>query len=132
MAQVGGAGKVLVPIQALPGSINGSAHYTVTGTGTKAVIRGQSFSNITGGAVTITLHWVPSGETPGNSNKRLGATSLAANTTWEPEYQDGAWVMELGDALWCFASAANSINWSVSGDEVRPSQMYAQRGILPA
>jgi len=78
------------------------------------VIRHVVFTNTTAGAVTVTAYIVPSGGSVADSGKVLDAYSIAAHTAYVSPELAGV-VLNAGDTVRCFASAATSISMNASG-----------------
>ena len=86
-------------------------------TSTRTIIDKFTATNTTGGAVTLTVYLVPSGQAASSSNKVLDAFSIAANTFLDlPQMQNH--VLEAGDFISVLASAATSLTIRASGREV--------------
>lgn len=91
-------------------------YYTVP-TATVTVVRRISMSNVTSAAETVTIYYVPSGDTPGASNKVLGDYQIDANSSVAPIVLEGI-VLEAGDTIRMSASAANAIVVIGAGTEI--------------
>lgn len=103
-------------IQSKQASNSATTEYTAP-TSTKAVIHRFTATNTTAGAITLTIHIVPSGSAVGASNMVLSALSIAANTTTDiTQIQDH--VLDAGDSIAVLASAATSITIRCSGREI--------------
>lgn len=96
--------------------LTGSAATYYTATNVSARIDNCVLTNTTSGAVTATLHLVPSGGSASASNMILDAYSIAAHTSYVPPGIIGQWI-ESGGTLQALASAATSITMVVSGVE---------------
>lgn len=94
-----------------------SAATAYTATNVKAQIQAFTLTNTTGGAVTATVHLVPSGGTASASNMILSAKSIAAGETYKCIEAIGQW-LEAGGTIQALASAATSISLVASGIEV--------------
>lgn len=101
----------LVQATQLPNAI--AVQYTCP-VNSKVVIRHVVFTNTTAGAITVTAEIVPSGGSTGDSATILKAFSIAANTAYVSAELAGC-VLNTGDTLQCFASAATSISMNASG-----------------
>ena len=73
--------------------------------------------NVTGGAVTMTLHRVASAGSPAATTQLTSAHSLAANTAYQCPEVVGI-VLEAGETLQALASANTSITMAISGQVV--------------
>lgn len=93
-----------------------SAATYYTASGVKTRIDSCTITNTSGGAVTATIHLVPSGGSASDSNKVLSAYSLAAGQTYVPPGIIGHW-LEAGGTLQALASAGTSITLVASGVE---------------
>lgn len=89
-------------------------YYTATLTTTR--IDACALTNTTAGAVTATVHLVPSGGTATVSNCVMSAKSLAAGETLTVAGAIGQWLAS-GGTLQALASAATSIDLVASGVE---------------
>lgn len=102
---------VLCPETQLTNSV---ATYITGPANSKIVIKQASFTNGTGGAVTITVHRVVSAGTAGATNIVIPARSIAAGAVDRaPELFN--MVLNAGDTIQALASAAASINFTASG-----------------
>jgi ATP-dependent protease ClpP protease subunit len=88
--------------------------YTVP-VATSAVLKEITLVNYTAGAVTATLHLVPSGGSVADGNKIFDAVSLNAHETKTFPLSQG---MSTGDKLSGLASAGTAINIFMSGFEI--------------
>lgn len=78
------------------------------------VVKRAVFSNVTSGAVTITVYRVPGAGTPGATNTIIDGRPVAAfGTDLAPELSN--MVLNAGDTIQCLASANTSINFFASG-----------------
>lgn len=80
----------------------------------KVIIRHVTFTNTTAGAITVTAYVVPNGGSPGAASTVMSAQSVAGNATYVSPELSGI-VLNAGDTLQCFASAATSISMNASG-----------------
>lgn len=80
----------------------------------KVIIRHAVFTNTTAGAILLTAYIIPAGGTVTDAGKIEDATSIAAHTPYSSPNLAGC-VLNQGDTLQCFASAATSISMNVSG-----------------
>lgn len=94
-----------------------AATYYTTPTATRTRIAAFTATNTTGGAVTCTVHLVPSGGSADNTNKVADVVSLAANETKSITGAVGH-VLEAAGTIQALASANTSINIVVSGYEI--------------
>lgn len=95
----------------LPNSI--AAQYTCPAA-SAVIVRHVVFNNTTAGAVTVTAEVVPNGGSAGAAAQIMSAVSIAANTPYvSPEFS--GIVLNAGDTIQCFASAATSISMNASG-----------------
>jgi hypothetical protein len=94
---------------------NSAATYITGAANGQTIIKGAVFSNVTNGAVTVTVYRVASGGTPGPTNLLIPARSIGAApaTDLAPELTN--MVLNPGDTIQCLASAATSINFTASG-----------------
>lgn len=78
--------------------------YTVPAA-TRALVKCIDIGNTTGSAMTVSVHLVPSGGSPGTGNVLIPAVALSANSIlhWE-----GAQVLNTGDFISTIASATGS------------------------
>lgn len=107
----------ITPKRLVPGSqLTASAATYYTATGVKARIDSIALTNTTGGAVTATLHLVPSGGAADATNCVLSARSLAAGETYVPPGAIGQW-LAAGGTIQALASAVTSITLVASGVE---------------
>ena len=78
------------------------------------IVRHVVFTNTTAGAVTVTAEIVPNAGSTGNAAMILSVFSIAGNTAYvSPEFSGV--VLNAGDTIQCFASAATSISMNASG-----------------
>lgn len=78
------------------------------------VIKRAVFSNVTGGAITITAYRVPALGTAGPTNLVIPTRGVAADgTDLAPELAN--MVLDPGETIQCLASANTSINFTASG-----------------
>lgn len=87
-----------------------------TATNVKARIDAMAITNTTGGAITATVHLVPSGGTAGVTNCVLSARSIAAGETLIVSGAIGQW-LEAGGTIQALASSATSVVMVASGIE---------------
>lgn len=107
----------IVPKRLVDGSqLTTSAATYYTATNVRSRIDSCALTNTTGGAVTATLHLVPSGGSASASNRVLSAYSIAAGQTYVPPGIIGQWI-ESGGTLQALASSATSISLVASGVE---------------
>lgn len=90
------------------------AYYTASGA--KAQILAMTLTNTTGGAVTATVHLVPSGGSASASNCILSAKSLAAGASYKVAEAIGQ-ALEDGGSVQALASSGASISLVASGIE---------------
>lgn len=101
----------LVQATQLPSSV--AAQYTCPGA-TKVIVRHVTFTNTTSGAITVTAEIVPTGGSTGAASMIMSVQSIAGNATYvSPEFSGV--VLNAGDTIQCFASAATSISMNASG-----------------
>jgi len=91
-----------------------AAYYTASNV--KARIDALALTNTTAGAITATVHLVPSGGSATASNCILSAVSIAANSTLIVPGALGQWI-ESGGTIQALASANTSITIVASGIE---------------
>lgn len=94
-----------------------AATYYTTPALTTTIIRKLSFTNTSGGAVTVTLHLITSGGSASDSNKIAHVKSLASGETWSCADAEGQ-VLEAAGFIQALASAATSITVIGSGIEI--------------
>lgn len=78
------------------------------------IVRHVVFNNSTAGPITVTAEIVPNGGSTGAAAQILNAYSIAANTAYTSPEFSGV-VLNSGDTIQCFASAAASISVNASG-----------------
>lgn len=78
------------------------------------IIRRGVFTNVTGGAITVTIYRVPAAGSAGATNVLVSAYSIAANADYEPPAL-ASLVLNAGESIQCLASANTSINATLSG-----------------
>lgn len=88
-----------------------------TATNVKTVIDKFSVTNTTGGAVTLTVHLVPSGGTAGDPNCVLKTKSVASLETYNCPELVGQ-MLKSGDFISLIASASASLTLSAAGREI--------------
>lgn len=94
----------------------GAATYYTTPTNTLTTISACTLTNTTAGAVTATVHLVPSGGSATASNCILSARNLAAGETFNVGSAIGQ-TLAAGGTLQALASAGTSIALVASGYE---------------
>lgn len=87
-----------------------------TATNVKAQIHAFNVLNTSGGAVTVTVHLVPTGESVGDANMILKAKSLNAGESYKVIEAIGQW-MSSGDAIHALASSATAVSVMMGGAE---------------
>lgn len=88
--------------------------YVTGAANAQTLVKRAVFTNVTAGAITITVHRVPSGGTAGATNMIIDTRSIAAlGTDLAPELAN--MVLTAGDTIQCLASANASINFFASG-----------------
>lgn len=87
-----------------------------TATNVRATIQNATVVNTTAGAVTVTIHLVPSGGSPSASNMKISAQSVAAGQSYLCPELIGANVM-VGGTIQALASANASLTLMISGLE---------------
>lgn len=105
------AAITLVQNLQLPGAA--AVQYTAPAN-SKVIIRHAVFVNTTAGAITVTAYIIPTGGSVTDAGKIEDATSIAAHTAFTSPNLAGI-VLNAGDTLQCFASAAASISLNASG-----------------
>jgi len=105
------SGITLVQAVQLPNSV--AAQYTC-GANSQVIIRHAVFVNTTSGAITVTAYIIPNGGSVTDAGKVLDTFSIAAHTAYVSPELSGC-VLNAGDTLQCFASAASSVSLNVSG-----------------
>ena len=103
---------ILVAGTELPNAV--ATQYTVPSNSTVR-ISAYSIVNTTAGAETYTIHLVPSGDSADDSNKIADAESVAAKPTNVQVAAAIGQVLNKGDTLQAFASAASALTQRVSG-----------------
>jgi len=83
-------------------------------TGNDWAITWISFTNYTGGAVTLDIHIVPNGGSADNTNLVLDGESVAANDTISLYTAGEKLLLEDGAEIHAVAGAATSINYVIS------------------
>lgn len=86
-----------------------AATYYTAPANTKSTISALTLTNTTGGAVTATVHLVPSGGSASDTNKIMSARSIAAGESYVVAAAIGQ-TMEAGGTLQALASANTSIS----------------------
>jgi hypothetical protein len=86
-----------------------AATYYTAPANTISTISALTATNTTGGAVTMTLHIVPSGGTASDTNKILSARSIAAGESYVVAQAIGQ-TLEAGATLQALAGANTSIS----------------------
>jgi hypothetical protein len=104
--------KVIVPAKIVENTQ--TTQYTATNVTTE--IGAIEVTNYSGGAVTISINLVTSGDTPGNQNLAIKAKSIAAGATYTFPELWGQYLMN-GDYISTIASAATSLNIRISARE---------------
>lgn len=104
--------KVIVPSKIVENSQ--TTQYTATNVTTE--IGAIEVTNYSGGAVTISINLVTSGDTPGNQNLVIKTKSIAAGATYTFPELWGQYLMN-GDYISTLASAATSLNIRISARE---------------
>lgn len=93
-----------------------TTEYTCPGS-TYAIIDKFTATNISAGAVALTVYIVPSGETLGDNHIIIDALSIAAGTCLDlSELQNQ--ILKASDVISVFAASANAIVIRASGREV--------------
>lgn len=95
----------------LPNAV--AAQYTCP-TNSRVIVRHVVFTNTTAGAVTVTAYVIPNGGSVADSGKILDAYPIQAHTSYVSPELSGV-VLNAGDSIQCFASAATSISMNASG-----------------
>lgn len=93
-----------------------STEYTAPAS-TRTIIDKVTVTNVTGGAVTVSIYLIPSGGAVDDEYKIIDTKSIAANTT-EDLTDLKNHVLDTGDFISTIASAADSIVIRASGREV--------------
>lgn len=107
----------ITPKRLVAGSqIAASATTYYTATLVRTRVDSCSLTNTTGGAITVSLHLVPSGGTADATNIVLSTYSVAAGQTYVPPGIIGQWIEE-GGTLQAVASSATSVTLVCSGVE---------------
>jgi hypothetical protein len=104
--------KVIVPAKIVENTQ--TTQYTATNVTTE--IGAIEVTNYSGGAVTISINLVTSGDTPGNQNLVIKTKSIAAGATYTFPELWGQYLMN-GDYISTLASAATSLNIRISARE---------------
>ena len=94
-----------------------SATTLYTATNVKAQIQAFTVLNTSGGAVTVTIHIVPSGGSASNSNMIVQTKSLNAAESYKVIEAVGQW-LSAGDTIQALASANTAISSVIGGIEV--------------
>jgi|SRR5690242_12834853 len=98
----------------VPSSI--AAMYTAP-SGTKAVIKRATFTNTTGGAVTLLVHLVSPGGSVADGNMAINDLSIAAGESYVAGELEGQ-VIEPTGSLHAEASASGSLTAIISGVQI--------------
>lgn len=101
----------LVQATQLPSAV--AAQYTAPAN-SRVVIKHCNFTNTTASAVTVTAYIINSGGSVTDAGKIYDAYSIAAHTAFKADSLIGA-VLNAGDTLQCYASAATSISMNANG-----------------
>ena len=104
--------KVIVPSKIVENAQ--TTQYTATNVTTE--IGAIEVTNYSGGAVTISINLVTSGDTAGNQNLVIKTKSIAAGATYTFPELWGQYLMN-GDFISTLASAATSLNIRISARE---------------
>lgn len=104
--------KELVPARPLPDSA--SALYTVPAS-TTTIVKQLLIANTDSADLTATIHFVPSGGSPTNSNAIFSEMLVSANNTVSIDIKS---VLPENSSIHGLASASSSINIHISGVEV--------------
>jgi len=104
--------KVIVPAKI----VENTQFTQYTATNVTAEIGAIEVTNYSGGAVTISINLVTSGDTPGNQNLVIKTKSIAAGATYTFPELWGQYLMN-GDYISTLASAATSLNIRISARE---------------
>jgi hypothetical protein len=104
--------KVIVPAKIVENAQ--TTQYTATNVTTE--IGAIEVTNYSGGAVTISINLVTSGDTAGNQNLVIKTKSIAAGATYTFPELWGQYLMN-GDFISTLASAATSLNIRISARE---------------
>lgn len=92
----------------------GAVAYITAAANTQVIIKNAVFTNVTGGAITITVYRVAAAGSPGATNTVISAQSIAAGGTYlAPELIN--MVLNAAETIQCLASANTSINFTASG-----------------
>lgn len=93
-----------------------SATTIYTATNVRSQIHAAVFTNTTGGAITITVYLVPTGQSAAAANTVISARSLAAGETYKAIELVGQW-LSASDTVQALASANTSISVMIGGIE---------------
>lgn len=107
----------ITPKRLVSGSLlttSAATYYTATGVKTR--IDACALTNTSGGAVTATMHLVPSGGSAAASNRILSARSIAAGATLVVPGAIGQW-LEDGGTLQALAGTGAAVSLVASGVE---------------
>lgn len=107
----------LTLVNLVPGSVltNAAAVY-YTANNVRTTIQNATVVNTTAGAITVTIYIVPAAGSPGASNTKISAQSIAAGQSYTCPELIGANIMP-GGTLQALASANTSLTLMVSGLE---------------
>ena len=94
-----------------------AATYYTAPANTRALIKKLTFTNTTAGALTVTVHLLPSGGTASATNMLVSARNIGAGETYECFEAQGQ-VLQAGGLIQALASAATSISIQGSVAEV--------------
>ena len=81
----------------------------------KAIVKSIFTANTFNGPIAFSLYLVPSGQTPGLSNRIFGDVLLAENTSRSTET---TLIVNAGESIWASANVAGGVSIMVSGVEV--------------
>jgi len=106
----------VVPFPFKQGTVPNAAAAAIltSGTAQNIVIKKAVFTNVTGGALTVTVWLVAPAGTTATGNILLSAFSIGANQAYVSNELANQ-VVSLGATVQAQASAANGINYAISG-----------------
>lgn len=94
-----------------------AVEYYTAPSATRGIVSKASFTNDHSSTVTVTMYFVPSGDTAGAANQIGKATAILAGKTWSNPDAEGH-VLEPGTRITILASVTEKIGAFVSGYEV--------------
>lgn len=81
----------------------------------KSIIKSIFTANNYSGPITFSLYLVPSGGTPGTSNRIFGDVPVSENAS---KSTDITLVINIGDQIWALANVSGGVSLIISGVEI--------------